>query len=180
MINQVLVKKYTRGFVGAIEDQSEFRKLEKELRKFADLMRDNESLRQALVAPFLNREKKEDIFSAVVRTARLSQKTSRFILLLLEHKRLGLLEDIVAFIEEAWDEKSGVLTFNVTSAFPVSGNQKKKLQTELERKEKKPVRLVFTIDPGVIGGMSLKRGHIVYDASVEGNLLKLKRLIQQE
>lgn len=179
MINQVLVKKYARGLVEASADEAEFRSLERELRAFSGLLESDRDIKQTLIAPFLHSKKRAEILTAVVEAAKLSDKAGRFLSLLLEHKRLDILSEIVDALEETWNETAGVESFTVTSAFPLSEAQKKKLAAKLEGREKKPVRLAFALDPEVIGGISLKRGHIVYDASVAGNILKLKQLIQQ-
>ena len=38
----------------------------------------------------------------------------------------------------------------------------------------RPVRLILKSDPGLLGGLALRKGHIVYDASVEGELRALQ------
>jgi F-type H+-transporting ATPase subunit delta len=96
-----------------------------------------------------------------------------------EHGRLEFLPDIVAAAPAAWNERQGVLTFEVSSVVPLTEKQKDRLKIELERLERKPVSLAFQADPAIIGGLSLRKGNIVYDVSVEGDLLKLKEKIQE-
>mgnify|MGYP003333704743 CR=1 FL=1 len=50
---------------------------------------------------------------------------------------------------------------------------------ELEALEKKPVRLVFRLDPAIVGGLAIRRGNVVYDVSIEGNLERMKERIEQ-
>jgi F-type H+-transporting ATPase subunit delta len=179
MKNQVLIKKYARGFIEAMDNEAEFKASSAELRVFAGLLSSDEKLRQVLIAPFLKMGKRAEIMKDILQSAAIGEKASRFLSLLLEHKRLGLIEDIIAGLDEIWNDMAGISTFTVTSAVPMSEKQRKELAENLERREKGPVWINYAVDPEVIGGLSLRRGHIIYDASVAGNLLRLKQLIQQ-
>ncbi len=178
MKNQVLIKKYARGFIEAMDNEAEFKASSAELRVFAGLLSSDEKLRQVLIAPFLKMGKRAEIMKDILRSAAIGEKASRFLSLLLEHKRLGLIEDIIAGLDEIWNDMAGISTFTVTSAVPMSEKQRKEL-AETSSAGKRPVWINYAVDPEVIGGLSLRRGHIIYDASVAGNLLRLKQLIQQ-
>jgi F-type H+-transporting ATPase subunit delta len=179
MKNQVLVKKYAQGLVQAVRDDAEFASVRAELGAFLDLYAGRAELRNALLSPFVNARAKARILEDVLAKSGVAGKTARLIALLLEHKRLGLLEDIVGILPEMWNEKLGIVTFEVASVIPLTDVQKGRLRETLEAAERGPVSLVFRIDPGIVGGLSLRRGHIVYDVSIQGNLNQLKEQIQQ-
>ena len=63
---------------------------------------------------------------------------------------------------------------------PLTAAQQDRLAGSLEASEGKPVRLVFKADPGLVGGLTVRKGHIVYDASVEGELSALKERLGHE
>lgn len=174
-----LVRKYADGLVQAVKDEREFASIGAEVRAFLDLFVSRDDLRQSLVSPFVNARKKGVILEEVLAGSGTGPKASRFLSLLLQHKRLELLPAIVGILAEAWSEKHGVVTYEVTSAGPLTAGQMDRLAKTLEASEKKPVRLVTRIDPGVVGGLALRKGHIVYDASVEGRLAALKELLGQ-
>ncbi|MGA2361448.1 MAG: ATP synthase F1 subunit delta [Candidatus Aminicenantales bacterium] len=179
MKNLVLVKKYAQGLVQAMTDEAEFEAVRAELRLFLDLYAGHDELRKALLSPFINLRTKARILQDVLARTRAGGKTARFLSLLFEHKRLALLGDIVAFLPEMWNDKLGIITFEVASVIPLTAVQKSRLRETLEAAEGGPVSLVFKIDPAVVGGLSLRRGHIVYDVSIQGNLDRLRELIQQ-
>ncbi|HEX2694263.1 MAG TPA: F0F1 ATP synthase subunit delta, partial [Acidobacteriota bacterium] len=66
-----------------------------------------------------------------------------------------------------------------SSAVPLTDDQKVRLTATLESLERKPVSLGYRIDPGIIGGLALRKGNVVYDVSVEGDLLRLKEKITE-
>jgi F-type H+-transporting ATPase subunit delta len=143
------------------------------------LIRSREDLRGVLANPFLNARKRVGIVRDIVNRMGCLDKTIRFLSLVVEHGRLENLPEIAAAAPGAWNEKQGVLTFEVSSVVPLTEDQKDKLKVELERLEGKPVSLVFQTDPAIIGGLSLRKKNIVYDVSVEGDLLRLKEKIQE-
>jgi F-type H+-transporting ATPase subunit delta len=179
MKNQVLVNKYAQGLVQAVVDEAEFRSVQTELRAFLELLGESPELRKALMSPFLNARKKTKILAEVLKRSGAGPKTVRFLGLLLEHKRLDLFADIAAALPEAWNEKQGILTIEVASAAALAEDQKDRLRKGLEALEGKPVSLVYRIDPEIIGGLALRKGHIVRDASVQGNLMKIRDRIQE-
>lgn len=180
MRNLALVKKYAAGLAGALEDDREYRAVGAEIRSFLELFLAREDLRRALVSPFVNVRKRGAILGEVLTRSGLSPKSRRFLELLQHHKRMALLPDIVEALAEAWSEKQGAVTYEVASAVPLTEAQLKKLAASLEASEGKPVRLVLKADPGLVGGLALRKGHIVYDASVEGELTALRERLGRE
>jgi F-type H+-transporting ATPase subunit delta len=179
MKNLALVKKYAEGLAQAVKDEKEYLSVGTEIRAFLELFVAREDLRRALVSPFINAAKRDAVLAEVLERAGTGPKASRFLKLLLEHKRFDLLPDIVAELPQAWSDKLGILTYEVTSAVPMTAGQKDRLVQGLEASENKPVRLVCKTDPAVVGGLALRKGHIVYDASIEGELTALKERLGQ-
>lgn len=177
MKKQTLIRKYAQGLVNALADEAEYRRVRNELESFARLAESNAALRGALSNPFLGAGKKKEIVREILEAAGGGGKTVRLILLIMDHGRMDSLPDIAGAIPEIWNERQGVLTFEVSSAVPLSDAQKERLEAELRRIERKPVSLAFRIDATILGGLSLRKGNIVYDISVEGDLMKLKEII---
>jgi len=174
MKNLVLVKKYAAGLAQALAGEPEYAATGAEIGAFLDLFASRQDLRRALVSPFINARRKAAILDEILARLATGPKASRFLRLLLEHKRLEILPEIVAALPEAWSETQGIVTYEVASAVPLSPAQSDRLLKGLESAEGKPVRLVVKADPGLVGGLAVRKGHIVYDASVEGTLAALK------
>ncbi len=173
----VLIRKYTLGLANALKDDEEFTLIYRELSDFSGLLLSHPELSRILANPFIPLPKKRAIVQEVLTSAAAAAKTTRFMLLLLDHGRLSLLPEIVKNLPVFWNEKKGVSTFEVSSVISLSENQQEKLRQKLEQLEKRPVSLQFKIDPGLIAGLSLKKGNVVYDASLKGHLSKLRERI---
>ncbi len=179
MKTQILTKRYAQGLVSSIKDEKEFEILSHQLIGFHDLLSAHEKLHAALSSPFLPLSKKMQIAQEILDEIGLKGKIRRFILLLVENNRLELLSKIVDLLPLLWNERQGIATIEVVSASSLSEEQKTKLKEKLEILEKGPVSLMYTIDPELIGGLSLKKGNIVYDVSVKGSLEILKERISE-
>jgi F-type H+-transporting ATPase subunit delta len=180
MKNLALVKKYAQGFVQAVLDEAEYASAGGDVRAFLALLDSRSDLRRALVSPFVNARRKAAVLDEVLSRLGTGPKARRFLALLLKHKRLDLLQAVVEALPEAWSERLGVVTYEVSSAVPLTEAQKARLARGLEAAEKRPVRLVPRTDPAILGGLTLRKGHIVYDASVEGELAAIQERLGQE
>lgn len=177
MKNQTLVKSYAGGFALALDDDAEYGRVENELQGLCRLFSENPDLRRTLNSPLVNSGRKAEIVRDILDRVDISDKSRRFVLLVMEHNRLGLLAEIIDALPLAWNDKKGVVSYEVTSAAPLSEAQKRSLGAELERLERAPVRLTFGLDAAVLGGLSVRKGNLVFDASLKGSLDRLRAQI---
>jgi len=180
MRKRILVRKYTQGLINSIKDQKEFETLFGQLKDFSRILCEHKDLNLALVNPFLPKNRRMQIGKEIFIKGKWSEKISRFVMLLIENDRLGLLPDILESLPIMWNEKRGISTIEVSSAVPLEEGQKKKLKEKLEILERRPVFLKYRIDPTLVGGIFLRKGNIVYDVSIKGSLESLKEKIIEE
>jgi F-type H+-transporting ATPase subunit delta len=177
MKKRVLVKRYIQGFLKTIKDENEYEALSQELLGFHELLKVQDELRETLLSPFLPTGKKVELAEEILTKASYQGKNLRFILLLIENGRFELFPEMLESLHEFWNESKGVSTFEVTSVVPLTEDQKRKLTKKLEWLEKKPVFLKYREDPSLVGGISVQKGNIIFDASIRGNLERLKQII---
>lgn len=179
MQSRTLVRRYAGGLAQAISDDLEFEKLSGELARLVGLITGHEELKAALASPFLPVSRKNRIVEEMLATHALEEKTIRFLRLLMGHNRLNLLEEIAVELPRFWMKEKGIVAFEICSAVPLKPEQKESLERKLEALENKRVNLDFRIDPALLGGLSLKKGNIVYDVSIKGQLTRLKEKISE-
>jgi F0F1-type ATP synthase delta subunit len=61
----------------------------------------------------------------------------------------------------------------------VSETQKGRLERELSRLESAPVSCSYGLDPALVGGLFIRKGNRVYDASLKGELGRLQDIISE-
>jgi len=151
-----------------------------DLSKFDDLLTSNTKLKETLISPLLPASKKEEIANLILEGTSIGDKVKRFLLLLVENNRLVLLSEIRGLLPILWNEEQGIVTFEVSSVIPLNPSQKNRLEEKLAALEQRSVNLAYKIDPSLIGGLSIRKGNIVYDASIQGDLKRLKQKIVEE
>lgn len=177
MKSQVLVKRYCQGLLGSLRTEEEFAPVLGELSSLSNLMEEQKDLGNVLLTPFVPASRKQKIANEVLGRLSLQPKVRRFFMLLLEKERLDLLREIVALLPDLWNEARGVATLEVLSVVPLTPAQQAALQEKLEKIERQPVVLKYRQDPSLLGGLTLRKGNLVYDVSLKGSLERLKEHI---
>ena len=95
--------------------------------------------------------------------------------LLIQNQRLSLLGEIADLYGHYRAEDEGYIDVDVASAFDVTAEESKKLTKTLEANLGKKVRLKVRIDPELIGGVYIRAGDRVIDASVRGQIERLAK-----
>lgn len=103
----------------------------------------------------------------------LSPEQHNFVQVLAENERLSVLPEIAGHFESLRNAHEGVLEAQVSSAFPLSEAQLAEIVGTLESKYGRKVKAGVSIDPDLIGGVSIRIGDEVLDASVRGKLAQL-------
>ncbi len=99
----------------------------------------------------------------------------RFLELLAVKNRLTFLPEIAINFRARVDEARGRQPVRVHVARELSPDQLTAVQSGLKKVLKKEVLLDVVVDPALIGGMVIQAGNRLFDASIRGQLLNLKK-----
>ena len=110
---------------------------------------------------------------------KLSRMTLDFLKVLSGHGRLGNLREIRVAAHELHNDQEGRVRVEVTTAVPLTGDATGRITDSLRTLLKREPQLVTGIDPELIGGLMLRVGDTVYDASVSTRLAKLRDQIRR-
>jgi F-type H+-transporting ATPase subunit delta len=92
---------------------------------------------------------------------------------LIENRRLAALPEIRNLFEALKNEREGTVEAQIASAFPLDGEALAGLVADLEKRFKRKIQPVVSVDPGLIGGVSIQVGDEVIDGSVRGKLASM-------
>jgi len=179
MRNPVLVRRYAEGLAAALKSEEEFALVQGELSAFAALLESHPKLGLVLLRPFLTTAKKTAIAREILEREGYAPKSRRFLLLLVQHRRLEILFPVVRDLPVIWRERQGVRSFEVRSVVPLTDAMRARLEDELRRLEGAPVRCSYGLDPELVGGLLVRKGNLVYDMSIRGQLDRLKAVISE-
>ena len=101
---------------------------------------------------------------------RLNAEGANFVRLLAENRRLGCLPEIAHLFEEIKAGQEGVLAASITSAYPLSEDQLAGLVAKLEARYGRRIEASREVDASLIGGVVIRVGDEVMDASMRGKL----------
>jgi F-type H+-transporting ATPase subunit delta len=127
----------------------------------------------------VNRRKKGEVIRRAF-DGRVSDLFRNFLLVVNAHRRLDLLRGIRDVAKELHDERAGRMPVLVTSAVPLPDDQRERLRQELHAKYHKEPILTTRIEPDLLGGMVVRVGDWLYDASLRMRLATVrKRIIER-
>ena len=133
----------------------------------------NAEFSQYLSRPTLTAQIQTDDFLKVVGD-KLSGNARNFVTELVQNKRLEALPEIAALFEDFRAELEQSAEVSVTTAYALDDAQRQTLVSQLGRKLGRKVAIgSVTVDKALIGGVVVRSGDIVIDASVRGKLGKL-------
>ncbi len=104
---------------------------------------------------------------------KLSESAQNFVHTLAENKRLTLLKDIQSLFEHYRSQLESTVDVSVETAFEIDEGLQQKLAGALQQKLDRKVTLQTTLNKALIGGVIVRAGDTVIDASVRGKLAKL-------
>lgn len=104
----------------------------------------------------------------------LSPEQKNFVNVMADNERLSVMDEVVSLFGELHNAHEHVLEAKVSSAYPLSQTQIDEIRATLEAKHNAKVSVSVQVDPELIGGVSIRIGDEVMDASVRGKLAQLQ------
>lgn len=144
--------------------------------EFLSALLDDERIAQAAANP---KAKREDFTAAFLNLCQghLGSESENFVRLLIENRRLSLVKQVAELFAEFKADDEGYVDVDVTTAFPLEDPDWGTLESVIGSFLRKKPRLRVTIDNRLIGGVYIRAGDRVIDASIRGQIERLaKRL----
>jgi len=130
-------------------------------------------LTRVLTQPLIPIEHKQEIIRKVF-GGRVQDLTLRFLELILKKRRESILPGLEQEYIRLANEYRGIIGATVTSAVPITEDEKRALQEKLESMTQRKVEIRFEQDAELIGGLTVRIGDTVIDGSVRGYLTSLR------
>jgi F-type H+-transporting ATPase subunit delta len=125
-----------------------------------------------LADPKVSAQQKKELFLAVG-GERLDELLQNLLALLVDSHRDALIVPIAGQFEELKHEHERVLTARITSAQPLTDQQRADIVAALERRYGKKVEAELDVDPQLLGGARVQVGDQVIHASVRDALAQM-------
>ena len=166
---------YARAFVDVVIDRKlNAAKTLAEVQSISALVGSSKELKEVWEAPSIPPEQKKKLLDAIAAKAGTSREVRNFIAVLIDKGRINFLAAIVKQFEQDLNQRLGFAVAEITSARDLSDQERRALESEVEKLTGKKVRANYAKDASILGGAVVKIGSTIYDGSVKGQLEKIR------
>jgi F-type H+-transporting ATPase subunit delta len=167
--------RYARAFFAVVLDRKgDLDRAGKELSGLAGLLEREQKFLGVLSSPAVPLEKRVAVLERVLASAKPAEETVNLARLLTTNERIGLVGEVAQAYRRLVLEHRRIQPGEVTSAQPLTDAQRRRLAESLGKALGKTMELTYRTDPELVGGVVVRLGNRVYDASVMTQLRKFK------
>lgn len=177
MSSQTVARRYATALADVLVGQGEQRTVQEELIGWESMIRSNPQLQEVFGNPTIPYNQKRKVLQELIGRTKVNQLTANFLQILLKNHRLTAIKEINSRFAEVLDARAGIVAAHVTTAKPASEDIKRLLVEKLSRITGKNVRLSFSTDDSLIGGMVTRVGSTVYDGSIRSQLDRMEKML---
>jgi F-type H+-transporting ATPase subunit delta len=166
---------YARALFEAVRDDGVLDRVHDELGEFADALDSDRNLQVFLFSPYFSSEEKKDGVRRIVSDA--DERFLNFLELLAERHRMPVLFRVRRIFESLWAEENKLLPVTVTSATELDEGLVQEIGARIEEQTGRRVELSSNVDPDVLGGLMVRVGNMVLDATIRNRLEQLRKQV---
>jgi F-type H+-transporting ATPase subunit delta len=171
-----IASRYARALVDVILEQKiDGDTARQQLKAIAAAVHESVELRKVWESPAISPEQKRAVLDAITQQIGVLKPIRNFIAVLIDHRRIAMLDDMVRQFEVELDAQLGFTEAQISSARPLAANEKRELEGRVERLTGKKVRAHYLSQPELLGGVLVRVGSTIYDGSVRGQLENMRQ-----
>jgi len=181
LIGNIVARRYARALfsLGKEKGDAELVAYGENLSGLVEALNESPQLDRIFRNPVFKVEEKKAVVDAILSKIKPQQMIVNFCHLLADNNRLGFLADIQANFAELLDEHQGVARGRMITAVALDKDLQDNLKHSLEEKINQRLILEYAVDPNILGGLVLKVGDRVLDASLRAQLVAMKETIKR-
>ncbi len=170
-----LAGRYASALFDLARDEKQIDAVGRSLEALNQALADSREFDQLVISPLVSREDAGKAFAAVAGQLALDPITTNFVGVLARNGRKSELRDVIRAFRKLAANHRGETTAEVVSAHPLGDDQIEKLKSQLRGRAGRDVAIEARVDPNILGGLVVKLGSQMIDASLR---TKLNRLAQ--
>jgi F-type H+-transporting ATPase subunit delta len=166
---------YARSLFEVAQEQNKLDKVRDELGEFADALNDSRELQVFLFSPYFSTKEKSEGLDKAISGA--DDTTLNFLRLLIEKHRMPVIFRVRAEFDQLWEEENKLLPVTVTSAVELPKETVKQIGDRIAEQTDRKVDLQSKVDPDILGGIVVRVGNSVLDASIRNRLENFRKQV---
>ncbi|HZH26600.1 MAG TPA: F0F1 ATP synthase subunit delta [Azospirillaceae bacterium] len=173
-----LAARYASALFELADDRKALDETARDLTVLRDLVQSNVELQRVVRSPVIGRAEQGAAIQAVMEAAGISELVRNFVGVVADNRRLFAITTMAdAFLAEL-ARRRGEMTADVWSAEPLTQTQLNAVTDALKRSMGQKVTVRAAVDPSLIGGIVVKVGSRLVDASVKSKLNRLQSALK--
>jgi ATP synthase F1 delta subunit len=166
---------YARSLFEVAKEQGNLDRVRDELGEVADALEANRDLSVFFFSPYFSTEEKKSGIENVIDGA--DPIVVNFLELLVENHRMPVIFRARRAFDRLWEEENKLLPVQITSAVELDSDVVDRIGEEIGRQTGRRVELTTEVDPDVLGGIVLRVGNSILDASIRNRLEQLRKQV---
>ncbi len=170
-----IARVYGRSLFEVASEQDRADLLREQLQQFVAALDQNRGLAVFFFSPYFSTAEKEQALGGLLDGA--DESFLGFLKLLIENHRMPVIFRIEREYERLWEEANRELPVQVTSAIALDEATAQSIGRSIGESTARKVQLSTEVDPGIIGGIVVRVGNSILDASIRTRLEQLRRQV---
>jgi F-type H+-transporting ATPase subunit delta len=167
-------QRYARALFELAEEAKATAAVERDLVALKAMVAESKDLRVLLHSPSFSAESKGAGLAGLAAKAKFHAITAKFLGLLSANRRANALLDVIDSFRKLSANARGVVSAEVVTAQPLSAAQAKGVAAALRTALGKDPEISTRVDPAILGGIKVRVGSRLFDASLKSKLDSLK------
>jgi F-type H+-transporting ATPase subunit delta len=172
-----LAQVYARSLFEVATEQNKLDVLREQLAQFVDALKENRELEVFFFSPYFSTKEKQDGLQKLLDGA--DEQLVNFFDLLIENHRMPVIFRIRREYDRLWEEKNRLLPVVLTSAVELDEKTIASLGERIGERTGCTVTLTKHVDPDILGGVVVRVGNSILDASIRNRLEQLRTQVAQ-
>ena len=166
---------YARSLFEVAQEQDKLDVVRDQIGEFADALDRSRELQTFFFSPYFSTEEKKQGLDKALEGE--DDVVRNFLAVLIENHRMPALFRIRRELDAMWRDVNKLLPVQVTSAVELDEAVTRQIGEEIGRQTGRKVELSTNVDPDVLGGIVLRVGNSILDASIRTRLDRLRKQV---
>jgi ATP synthase F1 delta subunit len=168
---------YARALFEVAVEHDSLDEIREQLDEFADAVNENRQLASFFFSPYFSVAEKKDGLARAVTDA--NPAFANFLQALIERHRMPAIFRIRAEFISLWDEAKRLLPVQITTAVELDSKTVEDLSKRIGDQVDRKIEMSTAVDPDILGGVMLRVGNVILDASIKNRLEQLRKQVAQ-
>ena len=172
-IRASLAGRYASALFDLARDQRQIDSVGNSLDALNQALLDSKDFAELVASPLVSREQAGKTFAALAPDLKLDPITANFLGVLARNGRKRELRNVIRAFRRLAADHRGETTAQVVTARPLNDDQLAALKQQLRSRAGRDVNIDMSVDPGILGGIVVRLGSQMIDASIRTKLNRL-------